>query len=97
VRRGRRCIEANCRRRYLAATDIPVTGPRERGSGVSLTRRAVQKESLTVSQREMLLGLPSRIPVERIDRLWLFQPQHGRAGESGLAVLSLLPEEPLFS
>jgi len=57
----------------------------------------VQKESLTVSQREVLLGLPSRVPVERIDRLWLFQPQHGREGESGLIVLSLLPEEPLFS
>jgi hypothetical protein len=45
----------------------------------------------------MLQRVPNSIPVEQIDRLWLFEPQIGKSRETGLLVLSLLPQEPLFS
>ena len=42
--------------------------------------------------RALLLELPARVPPERIDRLWLFQPRDLAGRENGLAVLSLLPD-----
>jgi len=53
--------------------------------------------TLTISQREVLRSLPSRVPVARIDRLWLFEPRIGKSRESGLVVLSTMPEAPPFS
>ena len=43
--------------------------------------------------RAVLLGLPDRVPAERIDRLWVFPPKEISGRESGLVVLSLLPGE----
>jgi hypothetical protein len=43
------------------------------------------------SLRGVLLSLPSRIPLERLDRLWIFPPKEIAARESGLLVLALLP------
>ena len=43
------------------------------------------------SLRTVLLGLPTRVPAERIDRLWVFPPKEISGRESGLLVLALLP------
>ena len=43
------------------------------------------------SLRAVLLGLPTRVPTERIDRLWIFPPKEISGRESGLLVLALLP------
>ena len=45
------------------------------------------------SLRAVLLGLPDRVPTERIDRLWVFPPKEISGRESGLLVLALLPTE----
>ena len=45
------------------------------------------------SLRAVLLGLPGRLPAERIDRLWVFPPREISGRESGLLVLALLPTE----
>jgi hypothetical protein len=47
--------------------------------------------NLTATQRDLLLSLPDRLPLSRVDRLWVFAPHHGRSRESGLLVASLLP------
>jgi hypothetical protein len=54
----------------------------------------VTKATLTPSQQELLLGLPERIPVASIDRLWIFTAHLGKVRETGLFVLSLLPDTP---
>jgi hypothetical protein len=41
--------------------------------------------------RAVLLSLPTRLPAERIDRLWVFPPKEISGRESGLLVLALLP------
>jgi hypothetical protein len=41
--------------------------------------------------RQLLQGLPARIPPERIDRVWLFAPREVGGKESGLVVLSVQP------
>ena len=41
--------------------------------------------------RGLLRDLPERVPVERLERLWLFAPREIAGKESGLVVLSLLP------
>lgn len=43
------------------------------------------------AQHALLRDLPGRVPVERIDRVWLFRPREIGGRESGLVVLSLLP------
>jgi hypothetical protein len=48
---------------------------------------------LTAAQRQLLRTLPERIPLARIDRLWIFAPHLGRARETGLFVASLLPTD----
>jgi hypothetical protein len=48
--------------------------------------------ALTPSQMDLIRGLATRFPPQRIDRFWLFPPHHGDARESGFVVLSLLPE-----
>jgi hypothetical protein len=63
----------------------------------SIARQSASTPTLSPSQREMLSRLPASVPIEEIDRLWLFEPQVGKTRETGLLVLSLLPQEPLFS
>jgi hypothetical protein len=41
--------------------------------------------------RATLLALPSRLSLERLDRLWIFPPKEISGRESGLLVLALLP------
>jgi hypothetical protein len=41
--------------------------------------------------RSTLLAIPSRIPLERLDRAWIFPPKEISGRESGLLVLALLP------
>jgi hypothetical protein len=43
------------------------------------------------SLRAVLRSLPSHLPTERIDRLWVFPPKELSGRESGLLVLSLFP------
>jgi hypothetical protein len=43
--------------------------------------------------RAVLLGLPGRLPAERIDRLWVFPPKEISGRESGLLVITLLPTD----
>lgn len=43
------------------------------------------------AMRALLRELPGRVPVERLERLWLFPPREIAGKESGLVVLSLLP------
>ena len=47
---------------------------------------------LTEAARQLLRELPATVPVARIDRVWLFAPREVAGKESGLLVLSLLPE-----
>jgi hypothetical protein len=53
----------------------------------------------TPALRQLLLELPARIPLERLDRLWVFSPREIGGREHGLLVLALLPadaaEEPI--
>ena len=42
----------------------------------------------------LLGGLPERLPLSRIDRVWIFPPKELGSTESGLVVLSLVPEDP---
>ena len=49
----------------------------------------------TEAQRQLLLELPGRIALERVDRVWLFGPREVNGRESGLVVLSLLPGDGL--
>ena len=44
---------------------------------------------LTAAQRQILETLPDRVDTERLDRLWIFDPQTSTARETGLFVLSL--------
>jgi hypothetical protein len=46
---------------------------------------------LSEAQRELLRELPGRVPVERIERIWVFGVRQVGERESGLIVLSLLP------
>lgn len=48
---------------------------------------------LTPSQRELLGSIPEHFPIERIDRIWLFAAHLAKARETGLFVISLLPDE----
>ncbi|MEX0912102.1 MAG: hypothetical protein WD737_13415 [Gemmatimonadota bacterium] len=48
---------------------------------------------LTPSQRELLVSIPDRFPLARIDRVWIFSPHSGKTRETGLFVVSLLPED----
>ena len=43
----------------------------------------------TDALRRVLAGVPDRVPVARIDRIWLFPPRDLGGRESGLLVLSL--------
>jgi hypothetical protein len=52
----------------------------------------VSAAPLSEAQQGLLRELPSRVPVERIERVWLFAPREIGAKESGLVVLSLLPD-----
>ncbi|MEX2583987.1 MAG: hypothetical protein WD766_11970 [Gemmatimonadota bacterium] len=47
---------------------------------------------LTTSQRELLGSLPERFAIERVDRIWIFSAHQGKLRETGLFVISLLPE-----
>lgn len=47
--------------------------------------------TLSEAQRELLRELPNRVPVERIERIWVFGARQVGERESGLLVLSLLP------
>lgn len=40
-----------------------------------------------------LRDVASRIPARRVDHLWIFPPRRAGARESGVVVLSLLPED----
>jgi hypothetical protein len=53
----------------------------------------VTTPTLTASQQELLRGIPGRVPVSRIDRIWIFTAHLGKLRETGLFVLSLMPEE----
>jgi hypothetical protein len=44
--------------------------------------------------RRLLREIPAKIPVPRIDRVWIFSPRTTAARETGLVVLSLLGEPP---
>lgn len=50
--------------------------------------------ALTPSQKEVLHAIPSRNPIEAIDRIWIFPPRHHQTRESGLFVLALIPYTP---
>jgi hypothetical protein len=43
--------------------------------------------------RQLLGTLPDRVPLHRLDRLWLFPPREVAGRETGLVVISLLPED----
>lgn len=43
--------------------------------------------------RQLLATLPDRLPLHRLDRLWLFPPREVAGRETGLVVISLLPED----
>lgn len=47
---------------------------------------------LTAAQKQVLEKLPESIDVERLDRLWIFDPQVGNSRETGLFVASLHAE-----
>lgn len=59
-------------------------------------RIQMTERDLTHSQSEILLGLPERYPVDRIDRIWIFPPRTVRSVEMGLFVLSLIADETHF-
>jgi hypothetical protein len=44
---------------------------------------------LTAAQREVLHRLRDSVDIERLDRLWIFDPQIGTSRETGLFVVSL--------
>ena len=48
--------------------------------------------SHTEAQLQLLRELPARVPVERVERIWLFAPREIGERESGLLVLSLLSD-----
>lgn len=50
--------------------------------------------ALTPSQKEVLHAIPSRTPIEAIDRIWIFPPRHHQTRESGLFVLATNPYTP---
>jgi hypothetical protein len=47
------------------------------------------------SLRAVLLSLPDRLDVGRVDELWIFPTRELAGGESGLIVVSLLPVDPV--
>ena len=52
----------------------------------------MNSSNLTTSQQELLRSLPERVPVGKLDRIWIFTAHQGKTRETGLFVLSLLPE-----
>ncbi|MBW3630700.1 MAG: hypothetical protein KY464_15580 [Gemmatimonadetes bacterium] len=53
----------------------------------------MSRPETTDSLRAVLLSLPSRVDILRLDRLWVFPTKQLSGRESGLLVLSLLPTE----
>lgn len=49
------------------------------------------ERSLSEALLQLLIGLHARVPLQRIDCVWLFPPRQLRGRESGLAVLALYP------
>lgn len=49
---------------------------------------------LTDALRRVLAGAPDRVPVARIDHIWLFPPRDLGGRESGLLVFSLFAADP---
>lgn len=47
---------------------------------------------LSEALRAVLADLPRHVPLERLDRVWIFPPKEIGARESGLVVLARLPE-----
>lgn len=47
----------------------------------------------TDALRAVLAGIPARVAVERLDRVWVFPPKEIGSRESGLVVIAALPEE----
>jgi hypothetical protein len=50
---------------------------------------------LTAAQREILHRLAESVDTERLDRLWIFDPQIGSSRETGLFVVSLRSDSRL--
>jgi hypothetical protein len=46
---------------------------------------------LTAAQRELLLELPTRFEISKIDRIWIFTANVSKLRETGLFAISLLP------
>ena len=46
----------------------------------------------TDALRTLLAGLPDRLPIDRVDRIWVFPPKEIAGQESGLVALSLHSE-----
>ena len=49
---------------------------------------------LTDALRAVIASIPGRLPVERLDRLWVFPPKEIGSRESGLVVIAALPDSP---
>jgi hypothetical protein len=47
----------------------------------------------TEALRQLLAKLPNRLPLHRLDRLWLFPPREVAGRETGLVVISLIPDD----
>jgi hypothetical protein len=52
----------------------------------------VSETAGTDALRRLLQDLPRRVPVTRIDRLWIFPPRERNGREHGLLVIALLPD-----
>lgn len=48
---------------------------------------------LSAAQAELLRRIPARISIDRMERLWIFPPHHGKVRETGLVVVSMKAED----